>query len=157
KKREKISGGAARSGGEYALGPGRVDSASETGSQPAPFAARQEAPRPAPGARSARRGGFQPSLAGRPKEPSMRPLLSLLLSRVLCYSPRSSPPSRHRREARRRSTPRRLHVEALEDRTVPTAVAAPSGLVSWWTGNNTAADVLGAHNGTLVGGTTFSQ
>jgi outer membrane protein assembly factor BamB len=45
----------------------------------------------------------------------------------------------------------------LEDRTAPTAVDAPSGLISWWTGNNTAADVLGAHNGTLVGGTTFSQ
>jgi len=43
-------------------------------------------------------------------------------------------------------------LEVLEDRTVLTAVAAPSGLVSWWTGNNTAADSVGPNNGTLNGG-----
>jgi hypothetical protein len=42
-------------------------------------------------------------------------------------------------------------VERLEDRTVPTAVAAPSGLVSWWTANNTANDVYGLNNATLTG------
>jgi hypothetical protein len=44
----------------------------------------------------------------------------------------------------------------LEDRTVPTAVAAPSGLVSWWTANNTAADVSGLNNASLTGVTYAS-
>ena len=68
----------------------------------------------------------------------MNSLLSLLLSR---RSPR--------REARRRCIPRRLYVEALEDRTVPTAVALPSNAVSWWTANSTANDALGLNNATL--------
>jgi chitinase len=38
---------------------------------------------------------------------------------------------------------------------VPTAVAAPSGLVSWWTGNNTAADAMGLNNATLLNGVTY--
>jgi hypothetical protein len=42
-------------------------------------------------------------------------------------------------------------VEGLEDRFVPTAVAVPSGLVSWWTANGTAADVTGLNNATLTG------
>jgi hypothetical protein len=42
-------------------------------------------------------------------------------------------------------------VEGLEDRTVPTAVAAPMGLVSWWTGNNTAADAMGLNDATPTG------
>jgi hypothetical protein len=33
---------------------------------------------------------------------------------------------------------------------VPTAVAVPSGIVSWWTANNTAADALGLNNATLT-------
>src|SRR5262249_15383491 len=49
----------------------------------------------------------------------MSPVLSLLLSLALSDSPRSSPRPRHRREARRRFAHGRLHVEALEDRTVP--------------------------------------
>jgi hypothetical protein len=40
-------------------------------------------------------------------------------------------------------------VELLEDRTVLTAVAVPSGVVSWWTANNTANDVYGLNNATL--------
>jgi outer membrane protein assembly factor BamB len=43
-----------------------------------------------------------------------------------------------------------LGVESLEDRTVPTAVAAPTNLVSWWTANNTAADAMGLNNATLT-------
>jgi hypothetical protein len=43
----------------------------------------------------------------------------------------------------------RRRLEMLEDRTVPTAVAVPSGIVSWWTANNTAADVYGLNNATL--------
>src|SRR4051794_14691385 len=84
----------------------------------------------------------------------MNPLLSLLLSQVKSDSPKSSRP-RQRREARRRAASRRLEAEVLEARTVPTAVAAPSGLVSWWTANSTAADVLGLNNATLYNGTTY--
>jgi hypothetical protein len=47
-------------------------------------------------------------------------------------------------------------VEPLEDRTVPTAVAPPSGLVSWWTADNTAADLKGLNNATLYNGTTYA-
>jgi hypothetical protein len=75
--------------------------------------------------------------------------LSLVLSLVLSDSPKSSRRPRHRRDSHRRLAPRRLHLEALEDRTVPTAVAVPSGIVSWWTANNTAADVFGLNNATL--------
>ena len=49
-----------------------------------------------------------------------------------------------------RTRPRtQLYLEALEDRCVPTAVAVPSGIVSWWTANNTAADAMGLNNATL--------
>jgi hypothetical protein len=50
----------------------------------------------------------------------------------------------------------RLEVEVLEDRAVPTAVAPPSGLVSWWTGDNTAADLTGLNHATLLNGTTYA-
>jgi hypothetical protein len=43
----------------------------------------------------------------------------------------------------------RRRLEALEDRTVPTSVAVPSGIVSWWTANSTAADAMGLNNATL--------
>ena len=49
----------------------------------------------------------------------------------------------------RKKTTCKLYLEMLEDRTVPTAVAAPSGLVSWWTANNTAADAMGLNDATL--------
>jgi hypothetical protein len=51
---------------------------------------------------------------------------------------------------------RRLTLELLEDRTVPAAIAPPSGLVSWWTGDNTAADLTGRNNATLSNGTTYA-
>jgi DNA-binding beta-propeller fold protein YncE len=62
---------------------------------------------------------------------------------------------RNRRVSARQSTSRSLRrwvltVEALEQRTVPTAVAMPSGIVSWWTANNTAADVYGLNNAALT-------
>jgi streptogramin lyase len=80
----------------------------------------------------------------------MTPLLSRLLSRLLSDSPRPFRRPPRRRDARRRLAAR-LRVEVLEDRTVPTAVAAPSGLVSWWTGNGTANDVMGLNNATPTG------
>jgi hypothetical protein len=49
----------------------------------------------------------------------MNSVLSLLLALILSDSPKSSPRPRHHRKARRRFAPRRLHVEALEDRTMP--------------------------------------
>jgi sugar lactone lactonase YvrE len=53
----------------------------------------------------------------------MSPLLSVLLSIVQSDSPKSSPRPRHRREVGRRHAPRRLSLEALEDRTVPSALS----------------------------------
>jgi hypothetical protein len=53
-------------------------------------------------------------------------------------------------DARRQRKRARLDLELLEDRTVPTAVAVPSGIVSWWTANNTANDVYGLNNATLT-------
>jgi hypothetical protein len=75
----------------------------------------------------------------------MRPLLPLLRSLVRSDCPRSG----HRRQTRRRLARCRPHLEALEDRTVPTAVALPSNAVSWWTANSTANDALGLNNATL--------
>ena len=59
-------------------------------------------------------------------------------------------PSSRRRPAS--APPAACWLEALEDRTVPTAVAVPSGIVSWWTANNTAADAMGLNNATLSNG-----
>jgi DNA-binding beta-propeller fold protein YncE len=53
----------------------------------------------------------------------------------------------------KRKARRPLGVEILEDRTVPTAVVAPSGLVSWWTANGTANDIMGLNNPTNYGAT----
>jgi PKD repeat protein len=36
------------------------------------------------------------------------------------------------------------------------AVSAPEGLVSWWTGKQTANDFMGTNNGTLVNGVTYA-
>src|SRR5262245_15703009 len=56
--------------------------------------------------------------------------------------------------ARRRRT--RLAVEMLEDRTTPAPVAPPPGLVTWWTGDNTAADLMTRNNASLFNGVTYS-
>jgi hypothetical protein len=82
-------------------------------------------------------------------EQSMSPLLSALSYYVRRAHERRCRPSSVRRSAGRKH--RRLVVEVLEDRSVPTAVAAPSGLVSWWTANGTAADAMGLNNATLTG------
>jgi hypothetical protein len=37
------------------------------------------------------------------------------------------------------------------------SVAPPSGLISWWKGENNANDQLGINNGTLMNGATFAQ
>jgi hypothetical protein len=36
------------------------------------------------------------------------------------------------------------------------AVSSPEGLISWWTGNSTANDLLGMHNGFLENGATYA-
>jgi sugar lactone lactonase YvrE len=64
--------------------------------------------------------------------------------------------TRSRRQAPKPRARWRLAVEMLEDRCVPTAVAAPSGLVGWWTANNTGADVMGLNNATLFNGATYA-
>jgi len=61
--------------------------------------------------------------------------------------------SRRQSSGRRRTRPT---LEVLEDRTVPTAVAPPPGLISWWTADNTAADLIGGNDATLINGTTFA-
>jgi hypothetical protein len=50
----------------------------------------------------------------------------------------------------------RLAAETLEEREVPAAVAPPGGVVSWWTGDNTAADLEGLNNASLVSGATYA-
>jgi hypothetical protein len=56
---------------------------------------------------------------------------------------------------RRRIRTRVLIVEHLEDRTVPTAVAPPAGLVAWWTGDGDTVDIAGHHDGILQNGAGF--
>ena len=81
----------------------------------------------------------------------MNPLFSAL-SRYIGLSRGAAAGSRlHGHSAGRRPRSVLLGLETLEDRTVPTAVAVPSGLVSWWTANNTAADAMGLNNATLTG------
>ena len=41
--------------------------------------------------------------------------------------------------------------EVLESRALLSAVPGPSGLVAWWSGNNTGSDVTGNNNGVLYG------
>ena len=75
----------------------------------------------------------------------MKPVLSALsqyLHHLHCTA--------RRVRSRQRWTQRtRLRLEVMEDRTVPTAVAVPNGIVSWWTANNTANDVYGVNNASL--------
>jgi hypothetical protein len=66
-------------------------------------------------------------------------------------------PSRQSRSPHRTRRQLRPQLEALEDRTVPTAVAAPGGLLSWWAGDGNAADRVGPNAGTLNNGVTFAQ
>jgi hypothetical protein len=80
----------------------------------------------------------------------MKRLLSLLLSPVRSETPKFSHRS-PRRKPRRQFASRRLHLEELETRSLLTPVAAPSGLVSWWTANGTTADAMGLNNATLTG------
>ena len=51
---------------------------------------------------------------------------------------------------------RLLRHEQLEDRRLLTAVAPPAGLVSWWTGDNTSADVTERNDPELVAGTGYA-
>lgn len=82
----------------------------------------------------------------------MIPLLSAMTQKLRRARHAAARAGTGRGEARRP----RLCLEVLEDRTLLTAVAAPANLVSWWTGNNTAADVMGLNNATLYNGTTYA-
>jgi outer membrane protein assembly factor BamB len=88
----------------------------------------------------------------------MEQTMSRLLSALSRYV-RLAQRGRCRRSPARASAGRRRRrptIEILEDRSVPTAVAAPSGIVSWWTGNGNAADSVGPNSGTLNSGVTFA-
>src|SRR5436190_10866878 len=50
----------------------------------------------------------------------------------------------------------RLLCELLEPRQLLAAVAAPSGMVAWWTGDGNATDYVGSNDGILEGGATFA-
>src|SRR5262249_54311296 len=147
-EKRKIAGGAARRRAAHALTLRRGGSASQAERSPADLApARAASPRP--GARSARRGSLPQSTADPVKEQTMNPLLS-----ALSRSVRLSRGGRYRKSPARANAgrkPRRLAlgVEVLEWRDVPTAVAPPGGLVSWWTADNTAADLKGLNNAAL--------
>jgi hypothetical protein len=47
-------------------------------------------------------------------------------------------------------------VTNADDSSLPQAVPAPAGLVSWWRGDGNASDARGGNNGTLVGGVTYA-
>jgi hypothetical protein len=49
-----------------------------------------------------------------------------------------------------------LALQSLAGRQLLTAVAVRSGIVSWWTGNETAADSVGPNAGTVSGGVTYA-
>ena len=51
--------------------------------------------------------------------------------------------------------PRQLGLEQLEDRML-LAVDAPAGLVSWWTADDTAADLMTRNDAALVSGATYA-
>ena len=40
---------------------------------------------------------------------------------------------------------------------VPTPIAPPAGMVSWWPGDGNASDIMDGNHGTLQGGATFSS
>jgi sugar lactone lactonase YvrE len=72
----------------------------------------------------------------------MRPLVSLLRSLALSDSPKSFSRPRHRQETRR------LHVEALEDRTVPSAISITDATVRE---GPTSTGILDPSGGVAVG------
>jgi len=78
------------------------------------------------------------------------------LSAMTRYLHRPHPASGRTGTGHRKARRTRLYLEPLEDRAVPTAVAAPSGLVSWWTANGTANDLMGLNNATLYNGTAYA-
>jgi outer membrane protein assembly factor BamB len=76
----------------------------------------------------------------------MNPLLSAMFRRFRRFKSAGARTDKSKGKAKWQ----RLRLEVLEDRAVPTAVAAPANLVSWWAANNTAADAMGLNNATLT-------
>jgi hypothetical protein len=54
------------------------------------------------------------------------------------------------------SSPSTATVTIVESDTL-SCVTAPSGLISWWPGDNTAIDIQSGNNGTLQNGATFAS
>src|SRR5262249_6784961 len=75
--------------------------------------------------------------------------MNLLLSAMTRYFRLSRRERGRIRKGHCKPRRQRLCLEVLEDRTLLTAVAVPSGIVSWWTANNTPADAMGLNNATL--------
>lgn len=67
----------------------------------------------------------------------------------------SRSPLRRRRLAKSASSGQ-LQLETLETRSLLTAVAVPANLVSEWSAENNAVDVMGLNNATLYNGTTYA-
>ena len=83
-------------------------------------------------------------------------LMNAYLSPMIRYWRRPQLADRSTRTDRKTACRRRLCLECLEHRRLLTAVAAPSGLVSWWTANGTANDVTGLNNATLSSGVSYA-
>ena len=64
---------------------------------------------------------------------------------------RRTRPTRTRRVANRR-----LLLESLEGRQLLAAIPLPDGIVSWWTGDNTTADLLGRNDAALFNGGAYA-
>jgi hypothetical protein len=105
---------------------------------------------PALGLRAWSNGAGIVSQAASPKEICAVSLFSLLLSLLLSVCPNVALRRQARREARRRLAPRRLHVELLEDRTVPSAVTVLASHLH--TDRGQPEQVRVAETGTLANG-----
>ena len=77
-------------------------------------------------------------------------VLSRYAARLFTWASATAPLRRADRRPRRRDSWRLYAAaEVLEQRFVLTAVAAPSGLISWWTANGTPNDLMGLNNASL--------
>jgi hypothetical protein len=50
-----------------------------------------------------------------------------------------------------------IYAAGSAGKCIPTCVQSPSGMVSWWKGQDNANDSIGGNNGTLVNGPTFAD
>lgn len=65
-------------------------------------------------------------------------------------------PARRRQKPFLKRTNRRLLLETLEDRSLMAGIVPPTGLISWWGGENSAMDLAGDNDGTPLQGATYA-